>query len=855
MLSVILQYRLDLLIFFAIIAMVARYMDRRTRPVAVPCRSRILTSAAIVTVALLAAITADTVCQYERGRLRHTIEGFAPTYALELENAGHASVTFQSGSDDPLYLNLIERQKSWLWANPAVADIYTLRRAPDGGLAFVVDSETDYDRNGRYEGNIEKRTPIGEIYTEPSELMWTTLAGIGSFDDVPQSDRWGTWVSAYVPLRNHNGDVEAMLGVDFPATQWIHVLLLTRAGILGIFLALIAGLVVTSASIRMHRAEVEAHREIAEQKESHAIELQEALRRLKSYKFAIDTHAVLCITDHQGVLIHVNDRFCCRSGYSESELIGKTHRLVSSGQHPHAFWADMWQTIAAGSVWHGEICNQSKDGVPFWLDTTIVPYRDSQSVISQFISIGTDITSRKRFETELMKAARLDKLTGLPNRFLFQDRLQQAIERYRRLPGYHFALMFLDFDRFKLINDCLGHTAGDLLLQQIAVRLRDHLRSGDSLAVDIEQTTVARLGGDEFVVLVDAISQPEDAGSIAQRLLSVCDAPYQIGEHFVRSSASIGIVCCDPRYATAEEMLRDADIAMYEAKSQGRARFVMFDASMQQAVQERLEIENDLRAAVGTDQFFLVYQPIVSLEDGILRSAEALIRWNHPTRGLMPPDQFIGVAEETRLILPLTIWIIERACAQFADWKQNAPGRTPRNISINLSRVQLSEPGIVEELLRITRANGMQPDELQLEVTESEIMQNRDSAVKILKSLKYHGFALAMDDFGTGHSSLACLHQFPFDVIKIDRTFVANLSNGRKFVALANAVVTLADNLGLVCVAEGIEDSDQIALLQSMGCSYGQGYYFGRPVPPEGLISGDWNSQKSDLIAGHLCLR
>lgn len=529
--------------------------------------------------------------------------------------------------------------------------------------------------------------------------------------------------------------------------------------------------------------------------------------------------------------------------------------------------------------------NRRKDGSLYHAALSISPTLNDDGRAVGYVGVQRDVTADIEREQALETAARQDKLTGLPNRALLLDRLQHAIERAKRLPEYHFAVMFLDLDRFKIINDSLGHEFGDGLLREVAARLRVSLRTGDSLIRDAEGTSVGRMGGDEFVVLLDGIKKPEDAVTAAHRLLKALEAPYQLGEHEVHSTASIGIVCSNTEYDKAEDILRDADIAMYEAKARGPSCFVMFDASMQAAVQNRLQIENDLRAAIGlgcrmsdvgcivadstsdirhstsdinagdatvaTDQFYLVYQPIVSLEDGELRGVEALIRWKHPIRGLVLPGEFIPIAEETRLILPLSNWIFEQACTQFMKWRRpaldkggscqgQAPDRAPAYISVNLSRIHLAEQELVEQTVRIVQRAGMEPGQLQLEMTESGILQDRKAAKKVLQALKAAGIRLAMDDFGTGHSSLSCLHELPFDVLKIDRSFVSNLERGRQFIAMARTVVTLAENLGMTCVAEGVENRAQTATLKSIGCTCAQGYYFGKPMSAEALIDGKW---------------
>jgi len=447
------------------------------------------------------------------------------------------------------------------------------------------------------------------------------------------------------------------------------------------------------------------------------------------------------------------------------------------------------------------------------------------------------VLERQRMVGELTTAARMDKLTGLANRSLLTERLTRALERTVTECEYSFTLLFLDFDRFKLVNDSLGHDVGDLLLMAIASRLRANLRSTDSTQREAAGNTVARIGGDEFVVLLDGVGTPHVATVIADRLLGVLAAPYQLEEHLVRSSASIGIVHSGDGYATADEMLRDADIAMYEAKAMGKGRHVSFTARMREAVRDRIEIESDLRDAIGTPQLYLAYQPIVDLETHRVTGAEALVRWAHPTRGNIPPSDFIPIAEETGLILPLSDFILREACGTFMRWQAELGPHAPRQISVNLSRVQLTDATLVARTVAVLAQCGMQPEQLQLEVTESQIMQQRAAALELLAALRAEGIHLAMDDFGTGHSSLSCLQEFPLDVLKVDRSFIVNAGKGRDFAALLHAVVSLADNLGLKVVAEGIETEEQLVLLQALSCAFGQGYLLARPMGADALVA------------------
>lgn len=448
-----------------------------------------------------------------------------------------------------------------------------------------------------------------------------------------------------------------------------------------------------------------------------------------------------------------------------------------------------------------------------------------------------DISDRKTMEEELRLAARTDKLTGLPNRALLLDRLQQAVLRTKRHTDYHFAILFLDFDRFKTINDSLGHEIGDQLLQEIAQRMRSVVRSGDSLSRQEQEHTTARLGGDEFVVLLDNLANPLDATVVANRLLEAFSQPYHLGEHIVYSTASIGIVTSTMPMDNAADVLRDADTAMYEAKLAGKGRYLVFDVSMRRRVQNRLNLENDLRHALDGNELFLMYQPIVSLQSGQIESFEALVRWNHPKLGLIPPTEFIPVAEDTNLILPIGEWVLREACQQFVRWRELMGTNAPRSISVNLSRNQLVQQDLPQTIRQVLQQSGMTPECLHLEVTESAVMKDPEEAARMLRKIKEIGVKLDMDDFGTGYSSLACLHQFPIDVLKIDRSFIASIDRGRDFVALVHAVAQLARNLNISVVAEGIETMDQLLLLQSLECEFGQGYLFGKPMGGEAVIN------------------
>ena len=465
----------------------------------------------------------------------------------------------------------------------------------------------------------------------------------------------------------------------------------------------------------------------------------------------------------------------------------------------------------------------------WWL--ALNPIQDARDGgVSGFVGIATDITARKEAERQLLIDARTDALTGLTNRVGLCECLQAIVQRSWQDTAERFAVIFLDFDRFKIINDSLGHEAGDDLLVQIASRLRATMTRHGATQRLARDATVARFGGDEFVVLLEDLDAPSDALRQAEDLLSDLNRPYMLGSCEVHSTASLGIRIGDGGDAVGE-LLRDADTAMYESKLAGRGRCTVFDDSMRQRIQRRAMLEQDLRKAIDRDEMFLVYQPIVSLDDGTIRAFEALLRWRHGEHGVISPGEFIPIAEENGTILDLGQWVLEAACAQSAAWQRDT-GRAV-SVNVNLSRNQLCDPTLCDTVRSVLAQTGLPPTRVQLEVTESTIMDNVGQVLDTLKRLKALGIELAMDDFGTGYSSLACLHDLPVDVLKIDRSFIRGIDGNRDFAAMVHAVSGLSENLGIAMVAEGIETAEQLALLQAMDCACGQGFLFSAPMAAE----------------------
>jgi len=467
----------------------------------------------------------------------------------------------------------------------------------------------------------------------------------------------------------------------------------------------------------------------------------------------------------------------------------------------------------------------SKSGIVKWVlqQTRTVRFDGDLGVEGVLV----DITQRKRAEEQLLQSALHDPLTGLPNRASFHDRVDLALERSRGRTRSPFAVLFLDLDRFKLINDGYGHQAGDRLLVEIAHRLRTAVRPGD---------TVARLGGDEFTVLIPDVKGQNEAVSVAHRIRDALSSPFKVGDQEVFTTASTGIAISSPHYETPDEILRDADIAMYRAKSEGRARHHVYDETMHPLVLNQLQMENDLRRAVENDEFRLHYQPIVHTSSGRIVACEALLRWQHPDRGLLPPSEFLSVAEDTGLINPIGEWVLKTGCLQAAEWLDDCGVDASPAVSINLFSRQFTRTELVVYIREILDEIGLPPDKLQLEITESATIDVPELAIDVMRRLRDLGVKVHLDDFGTGYSSLAYLQRFAVDTLKIDQGIVQRLGKGGGGAEIVEAIVTLARNLGMDALAEGIETGEQLALVRDLGCTYGQGYLFSKPKPPAEII-------------------
>jgi diguanylate cyclase (GGDEF)-like protein/PAS domain S-box-containing protein len=541
--------------------------------------------------------------------------------------------------------------------------------------------------------------------------------------------------------------------------------------------------------------------------------------RLHARIFERSDEAIL-ITDAQEKIVSVNPAFTRITGYEAAEALGQTPRIFRSGRHGEAFFKEMWGRLAESGYWQGEVWDRRKDGeiYPKWLSMGSVC--NAAGEISHYFSIFSDITDRKRAEGRVHHLAYFDALTGLPNRTQFSRLSDQALTSSRRKAGFG-AILFIDLNRFKPINDTLGHEVGDNVLKEVANRLRASLRGAD---------VVCRLGGDEFAVGLFEIANRDHAANVAQKLLTTFDNPILINGRELKLGAAIGVSIYPEDGLDTETLLRQADIAMYRAKQTGPDGMAFFSEDMNQRAIDRLNLEAGLRRAIERNELLLYYQPKVRIADGAIIGAEALVRWRHPERGLVPPGEFVPVAEESGLIVHISNWVLEEAGRQIRRWMDD--GFPAMHIAVNLSARDFSGslPARIQKLLQ---RHGIGAEWLELEITEGMLMNHTDSVIAMMDEITALGIALSLDDFGTGYSSLSYLKRFPINTLKIDRSFVISIPGDADDCAIAGAIVSMSKQLKHNVIAEGVETTEQLAFLKSLGCDEIQGYLFSPPVPAE----------------------
>ncbi|KJK04681.1 MULTISPECIES: putative bifunctional diguanylate cyclase/phosphodiesterase [Pseudomonas] len=546
-----------------------------------------------------------------------------------------------------------------------------------------------------------------------------------------------------------------------------------------------------------------------------------------NYRTAVDAAAIFSETDLSGRITYVNEQFCSISGYRRDELLGANHRILNSGLHDPAFFDGMWRALVAGKVWKGEICNRAKDGSLYWVDSTMVPLIDPASGrVRKYVSIRFDVTEKRQLLHTLQWRVGHDVLTGLPNRAYLSDLLNQALEFSRR-EDIALAVCMLDLDGFKAVNDGYGHASGDLLLVEVANRLKGILRVGDA---------VARLSGDEFVLILRHVQQPKELQAALQRVLKAIAAPYSIRDREVSVSASIGVTLFPLDNEDADTLVRHADQALYVAKQSGRNRYHLFDVSLDREVKATHQTVARVRQALIKGELCLHYQPKVNMRSGQVLGFEALLRWQHPLKGLVAPADFLPLVEKTDLIVDIGEWVIAQAMAQMQRWQQ-AGHAWPVSVNIAARHVQRSD--FVERLKRLlARHPAVAPQMLDLEIVESVAIENIQRVSQCLEACQQLGVQFSLDDFGTGYSSLSYLKRLPTRTIKIDKSFVRDILHDHDDLALTRAVIGLARAFGRQVIAEGLESVEHGQLLMGLGCDVAQGYGIARPMAAEDVV--DW---------------
>jgi diguanylate cyclase (GGDEF)-like protein/PAS domain S-box-containing protein len=546
-------------------------------------------------------------------------------------------------------------------------------------------------------------------------------------------------------------------------------------------------------------------------------EAEETLHKLS--RAVEQSPSTVIITDHEGLIEYVNPKFEEITGYSTEEIRGKLPDILDSGIMPQEQSDALWKTAREGKEWRGEICNQRKDGEMFWEYALVSPIKNTDGETSNYVIVTEDITFRKEAEEQLYRQANYDDLTSLPNRALMFDRLGQAVVRARD-SSRHAALMTIEIDNFKKIDETLGHEVADGLLQAVGQRLEECISSVE---------TVSRLGGGEFAIILPDMESAFQARTVARNVRKQLAEPFFFDDHELFTTISIGITVCPVDGDDSGILLRNAKVAMEKAKEDGRNNYRFFSQKMNKEAMERLSLETDLRRTLEREELVLFYQPIVEAATNKVVSAEALLRWQHPERGLVPTEQFISVAEETGLIVPIGEWVLRTACKQAVQMQQS--GFPEVGIAVNASPEQVWSGTLVGLVREALDESGLKPEHLDLEVTESVCMDDMPQTVATLDQLKAMGVRISIDDFGTGYSSLSYLKRYPFHTLKIDRAFVGELPSNLDDVALVEAVLVMAKRLGLQVLAEGVETEEQRQYLTSRQCDLLQGYFFSRPLP------------------------
>jgi diguanylate cyclase (GGDEF)-like protein/PAS domain S-box-containing protein len=777
---------------------------------------------------------------------RNSLKSLALEAAATVDPQLHEQIRKPEQLNGPEYARAVAPLRRILQAVPDIRYIYTLVRSGDE-IHFVLDASDPaaLSANGKPD-----QSGVWELYPHRDRILLLALGdrshpGIPITSAEPLSDEWGTFMSGFAPLKDAAGHQIGILGVDVDAHKFLARQAASRErGLLGL---LPAGVLITILGILFHsvRRRGLAHARAAFDRAAEARRSAEVLaeerRRLADVIEGTDVGTWEWQASSRQIIL--NDRLVALLGPERSQLEPLTLARLRSRIQPDDY-RSLKRAISEclanfDAVFVHELRLKRASGEWSWvLARGKVMQQDTRGRPTVIAGIVMDVSARKALETALIRSAQQDRLSGLPNRAVFMEHLEQALNRVRNRKQSGCAVLFFDFDRFKSVNDALGHEAGDELLRQIARRLQAELRLNDFAPADAESDVISRFGGDEFLVLLNRVHKANDAVRVAERLLNALAPGYDILGHELYSMASVGIATSDQGTRSAEEFVRNADIAMYEAKRAGGGCSVLFNEVMHARLTRHLTIETSLRRALAAQELHLQYQPIVDLESGARRGVGVSIRWNHPTLGLIPQSEFTPVAEKSGLLQAIGLWVIEQACADLARWRALDAARAPESVNIKLSGPEIALGDRLIAHIRTTlQSCGLPAAHLQFEVPEREFTRDPEAVGELLRKLRELGTQLGMDGFGAGHASMSVLRDCPLDTVRLDRSLLQDLHGSHGSLAVASALLNLVSNLGLVSVADGIEDSTQVAILQTLGCQRGQGSMFGKPMPAAEVLN------------------
>ncbi|MGD8189158.1 putative bifunctional diguanylate cyclase/phosphodiesterase [Brevibacillus ginsengisoli] len=732
--------------------------------------------------------------------------GLTPTFAYDLQLAGHSMINIGTNPNDPIYRQVRENMNRWLLYNPYFTDLYTLRKTDNGTIYFVVDSKSYRSDDGIVNTSGEQRNAHVGIYYNHIPEVDLAFEGVVSIEKHPTYDQRGYTISAFAPIYNDKGAVEAIVGLDYDGKQWEREVQLERLKVMG-FLLVPVGLIFLMYWLifryRIDKIVLHYHQDQLEKSE-------ERFRKLSNATFeAILIH-------RNGITIEVNESFTYLFGYTREEAIGMDVLTFAVLEDRDL----VYRKLLSGIESPYEVKGLRKDQSEFYVEIVgkVIDYNGSQARVTAI----RDVTARKEAEHQIHHMAYHDDLTNLSNRKRFLETLGIAVSEAEE-NGTELAVMFLDLDRFKVINDSFGHYAGDQLLKIIANRLR---------CAVTDEATIARLGGDEFTILLPRIDGEEQVERIAHSILDGISQPVEVAGRELTISVSIGICRYPLGGRDGEELMKNADTAMYRAKEKGRNNYQFYTKEMNEQAYERLALEQDLRKAIDRNELLLHYQPQVDMGTGQIVGVEALLRWKHPIYGMVSPARFIPLAEETQLIISIGEWVLQTACRQNKRWQKAG---YQLKVAVNLSASQFQHGNLISMVSEVLRESQLEPQYLELEITESIAMKDVDRVIETLNQLTQLGIVISIDDFGTGYSSMNYLKHFPINRLKIDQSFVHDITTDLQDAAIADSIIAMAHSLGLKVIAEGVETADQLEHLRRKKCDEIQGFYLSRPLSADDL--------------------